>query len=226
MTAVYEQRLSRVGAVRVAWRAVAETDGRHPVRASEHWGLSFIRRVDGALDAELDGPRRAAHVVSSSAGETYWGVEFRSHVFLPGVDKRALSGETVRLPCSGAAVAFGDVTVAIPEFDALDAFVETLLSRGIVVADEEVRRALEGDAPGRSARTWQRHVRTTTGLTRSQVQQLRRARRAYRLLQGGMSCAEAAQCAGYADQAHLTRALRVFAGRTPGRILAGKPPPT
>lgn len=78
MTAVYEQRLSRVGAVRVACRAVAETDGRHPVRASEHWGLSFIRRVDGALDAELDGPRRAAHVVSSSAGETYWGVEFRA----------------------------------------------------------------------------------------------------------------------------------------------------
>ncbi|MBB3049802.1 hypothetical protein FHS23_000797 [Prauserella isguenensis] len=226
MTAVYEQRLSRVGAVRVAWCAVAEEDGLHPVRASEHWGLSFIRRVDGSLDAELDGPRRAAHVVASNSGETYWGVEFRSHVFLPGVDKRALSGETVRIPCSGVAVTFGDVTVAIPEFDALDDFVETLLARGIVVADEEVRRALEGDAPGWSTRTWQRHVRTTTGLTRSQVQQLRRARHAYRLLQDGMSCAEVAQRAGYADQSHLTRALRVFAGQTPARILAGERPAT
>jgi AraC-like DNA-binding protein len=39
------------------------------------------------------------------------------------------------------------------------------------------------------------------------------------LLQQGISPAECAAACGYADQAHLTRSLRLLHGETPARIL-------
>ncbi|HYG66486.1 MAG TPA: helix-turn-helix transcriptional regulator, partial [Anaeromyxobacteraceae bacterium] len=45
-----------------------------------------------------------------------------------------------------------------------------------------------------------------------------RAERAHALLREGATPAEAAHEAGFADQAHLTRALRARYGRTPGQI--------
>lgn len=38
------------------------------------------------------------------------------------------------------------------------------------------------------------------------------------LLSGGMEVLDVAYRAGYADQPHLTRSLRVLAGQTPGEI--------
>lgn len=45
-----------------------------------------------------------------------------------------------------------------------------------------------------------------------------RARRALELLEDGLSPAEAALEAGFADQSHLTRTLRQVEGRTPGQV--------
>ena len=45
---------------------------------------------------------------------------------------------------------------------------------------------------------------------------------AYALLQRGVTPAECAVTCGYADQAHLTRSLRLLHGETPARILAGR----
>ncbi|MFV0259969.1 MAG: helix-turn-helix domain-containing protein, partial [Acidimicrobiales bacterium] len=56
------------------------------------------------------------------------------------------------------------------------------------------------------------------GLAPKQVDQLRRARRAHRLLLDGTTVADAAVAAGYSDQAHLTRAFRRLGDMTPARI--------
>jgi methylphosphotriester-DNA--protein-cysteine methyltransferase len=95
-----------------------------------------------------------------------------------------------------------------------------LAAQGGLVVDEEVRQALAGDRVGASARTWQRRYRRTVGLTSRQVAQLHRAQHAYVLLQGGVPPAEAAVVAGFADQPHLTRALRMIRGLTPAAIIA------
>ena len=55
------------------------------------------------------------------------------------------------------------------------------------------------------------------------VPRLERARRAHELLQQGWAPVDVAIEAGYADQAHLTRSLRVFAGQTPRQIRSGPP---
>jgi len=54
------------------------------------------------------------------------------------------------------------------------------------------------------------------GLAPSDYQRQLRLRAARALLTGGASAAEAAACAGFADQAHLTRWFRRYYGVTPG----------
>lgn len=59
-----------------------------------------------------------------------------------------------------------------------------------------------------------------TGLTRGAIGQIRRAERAAGLLGRGVSPLDVAGQLGYADQPHLTRSLKRFAGRTPSQIAA------
>ena len=50
-----------------------------------------------------------------------------------------------------------------------------------------------------------------------------RFRRAVALLQAGVTPAEVAARAGYADQPHLSRDVRALAGVSPARITASRP---
>lgn len=95
-------------AVRRRWCAIVEVPGRYAIAASEYWGISFIRRGDGSLAVEFDGPNVAAKVVESREGETYWGVELAAHVFVPGVDKQVIMGATVALPVQDGWVRVGE----------------------------------------------------------------------------------------------------------------------
>jgi AraC-like DNA-binding protein len=65
----------------------------------------------------------------------------------------------------------------------------------------------------------QRRFVRATGLPLAVIRQIERARYATTLLQGGVPILETAARAGYADQAHLTRALRHYIGQTPARLL-------
>lgn len=221
---MYEERASASAAARLVWRAVADRAGRYPTEASEYWGISFVRGADGAVRAELNGPRLEARIVESDAGDEYWGVELRAHVVIRGADKRAIAGATVPLDVRGGTVSVGGSAVPVPAFDELEHFVDALLRDGALIADEEVWRALGGMVSGWSARTWQRRIARVTGMTRGQLERTERARAAYHLLQQGVPPAEAAHRAGFADQPHLTREMRRFAGQTPARILAGELP--
>jgi methylphosphotriester-DNA--protein-cysteine methyltransferase len=58
-----------------------------------------------------------------------------------------------------------------------------------------------------------------SGLTQGSIRQIERARHATMLLQEGVSILDAVEMAGYADQAHLTRALKYFIGKTPAQII-------
>ena len=206
--------------VRTVWRAEVEAPGTYPVIGSEYWGVSFIRRPSGQLAAELDGPCMQARVVEGYVGESYWGVELAAHVAIPGVPKRAILGETVALPIHDGLVELGGRRWPVPGWPDLEPWVSRLAEQGGLLVDEEIRRALLGERVGASERTWQRRYRRTVGMTSQQIDQLRRAQRAYVLLQTGLSPAEAASEAGFADQPHLTRALRLIRGQTPAAIIA------
>lgn len=206
--------------MRTVWRAEVDEPGTYPQTGSEYWGISFIRRPDGSYGAELDGPRMHSTVVAGHLGEHYWGVELAAYVVLRGVPKQAVLGATVPLPVVDGEVELSGFRAPVPGWAELEAWVDHLAACGALLVDGEVRRALAGDRAGASERTWQRRYRRTVGLTSQQVEQLHRAEHAYVLLQQGVAPAEAAVEAGFADQPHLTRALRLIQGRTPAAIIA------
>ncbi|MFE6967898.1 helix-turn-helix domain-containing protein [Isoptericola sp. NPDC057653] len=214
------ERPGSTPAVRTVWRATVEEAGEYLVAGSEFWGISFIRRADGSLGGELDGPSMSARSTTSVAGESYWGVELAPFVVVTGLDKQPVLGATVDLPVRSGQVRLGERWTTLPAFDELEDWVDEMVRLGPLGVDEGVRAALDGHRDGASPRTWQRRYRRSVGLTAGQVEQVRRAERAYALLLAGVAPAEAAARAGFADQAHLTRSLRLIRGRTPAAVLA------
>lgn len=219
---MWEERPGTGDAVRLTWRARVDQPGRYRLSGSEYWGISFIRRADGSLAGELDGPTLTAREVDSFSGEEYWGLELRPYVFVRGLPKRLVLDATVPLLVRDGQVELGGRWWAVPQFGELDDWVGQLVSAGALVIDQDVRTSLGGGTWWVSERTVQRRYRRTVGLTAAQVEQLRRAERGYALLHAGRTPAEAAVEAGFADQAHFTRAMRLIRGRTPAAILSAE----
>lgn len=206
--------------VRTVWCAEVEEAGVYPVAGSEFWGISFARSAGGAVTAVMDGPTLRASQVDSVVGDRYWGVELAAHVAIAGAAKEAVLDRQIGLPVSEGRVEVAGRWWPIPDVEGLEAWVAGLVAAGALVDDPDIRAALAGDRVGATDRTWQRRFRRTVGLTAAQIAQLHRAQHAFVLLQGGMRPAEAAAAAGFSDQPHLTRALRMIRGQTPAAIIA------
>jgi AraC-like DNA-binding protein len=78
------------------------------------------------------------------------------------------------------------------------------------------------DRLGWTPRSLHRRCLTAFGYGPAVLRRVLRFRRAAALLHDGMPIAEAAALAGYADQPHLSREVRAFAGKSP-RELVGQP---
>lgn len=217
---MWEQRDGGSASVRTLWRARVEQPETYAVAGSEYWGISFVRTADGLLSAEMNGPTLRSATVDGVLGDEYWGVELAPHVMIVAAGKDTFRGATVALPVADGRVRIGERWHRIPNFEGLERWVSELVDAGTLRIDGGIRAALAGDRTGATDRTWQRRFRRVVGLTSSQVRQLARAQHAYVLLQSGLSPAEAAVNAGFSDQAHLTRSLRMIRGQTPAAIVA------
>lgn len=216
---MYEQRTLVSPLINCIWRAVAEHDGSYSDPANEYWSLGFARDVGGSVSVNLFGPSLVPRVVESYKGEVYWGIEFHTNVIVKGVNKGDILDTDVPLVAKNDQLLVAGRWHAIPQYDELISFATQLEKDGIIANDQRVFRALNGDESGFSERSRQRHFRTTTGLNKKQIEQIQRARHAYYLLQSGYTASEVAHLAGYADQSHMTRSLKLLRGETPARII-------
>ena len=105
-----------------------------------------------------------------------------------------------------------------PDFDNAEEFVARLIQKGIVTREPVVDAMMRSEPSAQSLRTAQRHFLRATGLTHRTVQQIERARHATNLLRQGASILDTVYDAGYFDQAHLTRSLKLLVGQTPAEI--------
>ena len=99
-------------------------------------------------------------------------------------------------------------------------FVNRLVREGLLVHDPVIDVALREQPQIMSRRTVQRRFLRATGLTYNGVFQIQRARYATSLLKRGVSILDTVEQAGYADQPHMTRALKHFMGQTPAQIIS------
>jgi AraC-like DNA-binding protein len=217
---MHEERASDSPHIQFVWRAYVKESGSFTDLAHDFWVLVF-RTLHDETDVKLTGPVTKSLPISYETGQVNWGIVFKAHVFIRDLPKKDMLNHSTTLPMADQkSFILGKHVIQVPTYDMAEEFVDDLVQRGILNANMDIAEALEAAAPAMSVRTLQRHYIRTTGLTQSQSRQVARARKAFMLLQEGKSIVEAAFKAGYSDQAHMTRSLKLLAGQTPGQILA------
>jgi AraC-like DNA-binding protein len=195
--------------------------------AAAHWEI-VVTRDRGRTSLTVRGPETTATAIPITTGEgEFFGIEFRLGSFMPGFPPGRLTDRSLTLPRAGDdSFWLNGAAWQFPRLEDADVFVRRLEREGLIVRDPLVEASLR-DEPNPaecSIRSVERRLLRATGLTRTAIGMIERAGRAVELIECGLPLAVAAARAGYADQAHMTRALRRLVGQTPGQVARGVPP--
>lgn len=221
MSFFFEGRESDSPYVEAVWRGRAGNHYAPICPASGQWHLLFLKE-NGRVKVSVEGPLTKATPVTQAEGTEWFGVTFPLGTFLPSVPVSNLLDEQAVLPlAANRSFRLAGSIWQFPDYDNVETFVARLVRQGALMSDPVVQAVLAGQSQELSPRTVRRRFLFATGLTRKAHAQIERAKQAAALLEQGVSILEAAYQAGYADQAHMTRALKHFIGYTPAYIARG-----
>jgi Helix-turn-helix domain len=213
----YEEKPSSSRFVDVFWRTHDTSDGTYLAAADACWDMIFIRSADGTR-VLLSGPSSTITPVPYRAGNRNVGIRFVRGSFLTHVPATVMVDTTITLPMTNAeSFGLAGYDWPVPTYESVEDFVAGLDARGLLSDDPVVLAVLRGDSPGTSPRSVQRRFSQVTGLTEKRIRTIIRARTAADMLGRGVSILDVTHELGYADQAHLTRELRLLTGYTPGQ---------
>jgi hypothetical protein len=216
----FEERFSDSPFVERIWRAQTERTGPFLSIAASHWEM-VVSKYHGNTAITVRGPETKVTPfdVTFTGGE-YLGIIFKHGTVLPYLPADAIVDGDVDLPnASGKSFWLNGLTWQFPTYENADTFIQRLIQEDLLVYDPIIGSVLRGEPQELSPRSIQRRFMRATGLTRGTLRQIEHARQATILLQEGVSILDTVDMAGYADQAHLTRALKYFIGKTPTQIL-------
>jgi AraC-like DNA-binding protein len=210
--------------VEAVWHTETMSHGEPFMSTAEsRWEMVVSKRMD-KYTLSIRGPEARASLAQVPAGHTeFFGIIFKRSVFMPHLPKKNLVNDAIHLPQSrrDAFTVIGGV-FEIPTFENADTFVTRLMRNDLLTHDQIVDDALRGRTQGLSVRSLQRRFLHVTGLTHKTIQQIERARSALTMLQEGKPIVDVVHEAGYFDQPHLTRSLKLFAGQAPSEIVKSK----
>lgn len=220
MDLICEERPSDSPFIERVWRSHSENAGDFISMASPNWEM-VITRHRGKNTLTLRGPETKATMAYCPPDAEWVGIQFKLGAFMPKFPaKMLMDRQDVDLPeansqafwLNGAAWQFFD-------YDNAEVFVKRLVRESLLVHDPLVESVFAGHPLELSLRTAQRRFLQATGLTQGTMYQINRARRAVALLRQGVSILDTVYQTGYADQPHLTRALKQLIGQTPGQLV-------
>jgi hypothetical protein len=225
MSIVSEERRSDSPYVEAVTRGRTESDGSTVRPAESRWHLVVVRHA-GAARALAVGPLTGSGVASWEAGAEILWIRFSLGTFMPHLPTRTLlDTETVLPDASSRSFWLGGSAWPFPDHENADAFVERLVREGVLARDPIVGDASAGrPSQGLSPRTMRHRFLRATGLAQGVIHQVERANRAAMRLRCGVSIPDVVHEEGYFDQAHMTRALKRWVGRTPARIATPRLP--
>jgi hypothetical protein len=196
----------------------AENSGISVLPAKSDWYI-FVQKCNGEVKLGISGPMTKALFLTNVAGTECFGIHFRLGSFLPQFPINVLIDQILFLPeATGSSFWLNGSVWELPTFENADTFVNRLVREEILVGDPVINAALANQPQDVSPRTIRRRFLRATGLAPSTVRQIERARRAMKLLEGGVSILDTIYEAGYFDQPHLTRSLKHFMGITPAQV--------
>ena len=216
----FEERFSDSPFVERIWRAQTEHTGPFLSIAASHWEM-VVSKYHSNTTVTVRGPETKVTPfdVTFTGGE-YLGIIFKHGTVLPYLPADAIVDGDVDLPnASSKSFWLNGLTWQFPTYENADTFIDWLVREDLLVHDPIVQSVLRGETQELSPRSIQRRFIRATGLTRGTLRQIERARQATLLLQEGLSILDTVDMVGYADQAHLTRALKSFIGKTPTQII-------
>jgi len=201
------------------WRTRSEPADSFISIAASHSEI-VVTRQEGRTSVTVRGPETRATTLPIPQNAEFFGIQLRIGTFVPTLAPEQLVDSSVTLPeASRRSFRLNLSELEFPDYDNADLFVEKLVREGLLVRDPIVESALHGQVRGLSSRSLQRRFLRATGLTQAAFWQIERAHQAVELLDQGVPILDTVQRSGFADQAHLTRSLRRFAGQTPGQIV-------
>jgi hypothetical protein len=209
-----ESRPSDSPHVQRVWRSRSSEVDRMTSVATASWDL-VVWEHRGEVSAAVLGPESRASPAPVPQDATFFGISFGLDAVMPHLAVDRLVDGSVELPvATRGSFWLKGAAVPIPDFDDAELFVRRLVRDGVLVRDPVVAAVRRGEPPGVCERTVQRRFLATTGLTRSAVHRIERARNAAVLIQEGVPAREVTHRLGYFDQPHLARSLTRFIGRT------------
>jgi hypothetical protein len=202
------------------WHSRSHSGGAFISTAETHWEIVVTQDRRSTL-LTVRGPETRATPAYCPPNTETMGIVFKPGAFMPKFPARmVMDRRDLNLPPAGSTSFWLDSSAwELPSYDNADTFVSRLVAAGLLVHDPLIEVALREQPPILSRRTVQRRFLRAIGLTHQGVFQIRRARQAAGLLQRGVSILDAVEQAGYADQPHMTRALKHFMGQTPAQII-------
>jgi AraC-like DNA-binding protein len=215
-----DERPSDSPFIKRIWRGRAEHAGRFTSVAATRSEL-VVAKFQGKLSITIRGPETRPTPAYGPADAELFGVEFSAGTFMPQFPAQMVMDRCdVLLPSANANTFWlGGAAWQYPTFDNVEVFIQRLLHDELLVHDPLVLNVLQHRPIDLSPRTIQRRFLFATGLTYGTMFQIQRARHATRLLTNGRSIHDTVECAGYADQSHLTRAMKRFIGHTPAQLM-------
>ena len=216
----FEERSSDSPFVERIWHSYTERTGPFLSIATSHWEM-VISQYHGNTVVTVRGPETKVtpFEVTFTGGE-YIGIIFKHGTVLPYLPVDAIVDGDVDLPdASSKSFWLNGFAWQFPTYENADAFVDRLVREDMLAHDPIVQSTLRGEPQELSPRSLQRRFMRATGLTQGALRQIKRARQATILMEEGVSILDTVDRMGYADQAHLTRALKYFIGKTPAQII-------
>ena len=216
----FEERLSDSPFVQRIWRTQSESPSTFTSLASPYWEV-VVTIYQGRTSFTVRGPETKATQAECPPDAQFFGIIFKMGTFMPHLPAlNLLDRKDATLPeASSQSFWLNGSAWQFPDFDNADTFVSRLVRQGLLVQDPVVDAALQGHPHDLSIRQVRRRFLRVTGLTQGDIRQIERARHALTLLQRGTPILDTVFEAGYFDQSHLTRSLKLYAGRTPAQIL-------
>lgn len=208
----YEERINHSYAYSV-WRAQIHASSLiRNEQANIRWGFVFKQYENNSIQALMIGP--SAHfyqLADEQASYDCWGVELHESVVCSHLAKSLFGHDNKEILLSDNYMRIGDKDYDIPLYENLVAFIDQLVSDGILSLDDVIR-----SDKYHTKRTRQRLVKKTTGLTSTQIKHISMSEQAISLLDRGMPITNVVNELGFTDQSHLAKIIKRTTSKTPG----------